>query len=105
MQNSLGTVETGKLAALVLLDANPLEDIRNTQKISGVFMQGHSFDRQALDGLLQKVEPSRQPPDRPIRDCGRMTGNTELIVRLHRFSLRVVDSHSQARGAVFRAAA
>jgi imidazolonepropionase-like amidohydrolase len=56
MQNSLGTVETGKLADLVLLDANPLEDIRNTQKISGVFMQGHYFDRQALDGLLQKVE-------------------------------------------------
>jgi imidazolonepropionase-like amidohydrolase len=56
LQNSLGTVETGKLADLVLLDANPLEDIRNTQKISGVFMQGHYFDRQALDGLLQKVE-------------------------------------------------
>ena len=56
MQNSLGTVETGKLADLVLLDANPLEDIRNTQKISGVFMQGHYFDRRALDGLLQKVE-------------------------------------------------
>jgi hypothetical protein len=55
LQNSLGTVETGKLADLVLLDGNPLEDIRNTQKISGVFMRGHYIDRQALDGLLQKV--------------------------------------------------
>jgi hypothetical protein len=49
---------------LVLLDGNPLEDIRNTQKISGVFMQGHYIDRQALDGLLQKVGTGRQQPDR-----------------------------------------
>jgi imidazolonepropionase-like amidohydrolase len=56
LENSLGTVETGKLADLVLLDANPLVDIRNTQKISGVFLQGRYFNRQALDGLLQKVE-------------------------------------------------
>jgi imidazolonepropionase-like amidohydrolase len=56
MQNSLGTVETGKLADLVLLDGNPLDDIRNTQKISGVFMQGRYFNRPALDGLLKKVE-------------------------------------------------
>ena len=56
LQNSLGTVETGKVADLVLLDANPLEDIRNTQRISGVFLQGRYFDRQALDGLLQRVK-------------------------------------------------
>jgi adenine deaminase len=56
LQNSLGTVETGKFADLVLLDANPFEDIRNTQKISGVFLQGRYFNRQALDRLLQKVE-------------------------------------------------
>jgi hypothetical protein len=56
LQDSLGSVEAGNFADLVLLDANPLEDIRNTQKITGVFMRGRYFDRQALDGLLQKVE-------------------------------------------------
>jgi imidazolonepropionase-like amidohydrolase len=61
LENSLGTVEPGKLADLVLLDANPLEDIRNTQKISGVFLQGRYFNRQALDGLLQQVKTHGAP--------------------------------------------
>ena len=61
LENSLGTVETGKLADLVLLDANPLEDIRNTQKVSGVFLQGRYFNRKALDGLLQQVKTQGAP--------------------------------------------
>ena len=36
----MGTVEPGKLADLVLLDANPLDDIRNTRKISLVVLKG-----------------------------------------------------------------
>jgi manganese oxidase len=50
--DSLGTVDAGKLADLVLLDANPLEDIRNTQGIAGVVLNGRYLDRQALDALL-----------------------------------------------------
>ena len=54
--DSLGSVERGKIADLVLLDANPLDDIRNTQKISAVIVNGRLLDRKVLDGLLAQVE-------------------------------------------------
>jgi imidazolonepropionase-like amidohydrolase len=47
-----GTIETGKSADLFLVDADPLADIRNTQRIVGVARQGKFFDRAALDSLL-----------------------------------------------------
>jgi imidazolonepropionase-like amidohydrolase len=54
--DSLGTVAAGRLADLVLLDANPLDDIRNTQKIRGVVLNGRYLDRAALDALLADAE-------------------------------------------------
>ena len=46
----------GRLADLVLLDENPLEDIRNTRKIFGVVANGKYYSRQDLDTMLQQVE-------------------------------------------------
>ena len=53
--DTLGTVSQGKVADLVLLDANPLTDIRNTRRISTVIANGRVFDRPALDALLNHV--------------------------------------------------
>jgi hypothetical protein len=53
-----GSITPGKRADLVLLDADPLQDIRNTTKISEVFLDGKEFDRAAIDLLLKNAEQS-----------------------------------------------
>jgi imidazolonepropionase-like amidohydrolase len=57
-ESSFGSIVPGKTADLVLLNANPLEDIRNTQKITAVIANGRFFDRAALDHILKQVEAS-----------------------------------------------
>ena len=54
--DSLGTVSQGKLADLVLLDADPLLDITNTRRISAVIANGRLFDSAARATLLSHVE-------------------------------------------------
>ncbi|MGH9176316.1 MAG: amidohydrolase family protein, partial [Vicinamibacterales bacterium] len=46
--DDLGTVETGKSADFIVLDANPLDDITNTRGISAVYLRGAAVDRAAL---------------------------------------------------------
>jgi len=64
MEAQLGTVEKGKLADLVLLDANPLDDIRNTQKIAAVIVNGHYLSRADLDKMLAGVEAIASSPEK-----------------------------------------
>src|SRR5215469_4528958 len=56
LESSMGSIEPEKTADLVLLSANPLDDIRNTQKITAVIANGQLFNRAALDQILTKVE-------------------------------------------------
>jgi hypothetical protein len=58
--SSLGAVEPGQAADLVLLDADPLVNIRNTRHIAGVSVRGRWLDRAELDRLLRQVEQSAQ---------------------------------------------
>jgi imidazolonepropionase-like amidohydrolase len=51
-----GRIAARQRADLVLLDANPLEDIRATRRIHAVVANGRLFDRPALDALLRDIE-------------------------------------------------
>jgi imidazolonepropionase-like amidohydrolase len=53
--DELGTVQAGKLAELVLLDADPLTDITNVQRIHAVVHEGRLLDRHALDEELDRA--------------------------------------------------
>jgi imidazolonepropionase-like amidohydrolase len=59
-EKDLGTVESGKLADLVLLDADPLADIHNTTKIAAVVANGQLLPRRELDRMLAEVEAANR---------------------------------------------
>ncbi len=56
LSHSLGTIEKGKMADLVLLDANPLESISNIRKIAGVVVNGRYLPKETLQKMLAAVE-------------------------------------------------
>ena len=55
LDKSVGTIEKNKLADMVLLSANPLDDINNTRKISAVIFQGKMYDRASLNRMLSAL--------------------------------------------------
>jgi imidazolonepropionase-like amidohydrolase len=57
--DSLGTVEVGMKADLVLLDEDPLLDITNTGRVVGVWKAGEYFDRSRLDSILEEVKTTQ----------------------------------------------
>jgi imidazolonepropionase-like amidohydrolase len=62
VSDRLGRVKEGFLADLLLLDANPLEDIGNTRRIRAVVANGRFFSRDDLDELLRGVEARAAKP-------------------------------------------
>jgi imidazolonepropionase-like amidohydrolase len=55
-EKELGSIEPGKWADVVILNSDPLTDIRNASDIDGVVVQGRLLDRKALDEVLAQLE-------------------------------------------------
>ena len=60
LQQSMGSIVPGKVAELVVLDANPLQDIRNAGRITAVVTHGRILRRADLDSLLSEAAASAQ---------------------------------------------
>jgi imidazolonepropionase-like amidohydrolase len=55
VQGKRGTIETGKEADLLLLDANPLTEVANTRRIAAVIMAGNYYSRRRLDAMMEDL--------------------------------------------------
>ena len=88
-EKELGTIQPGKLADLVLLDANPLDDIANTRKIAAVVYGGRLFPKSSLDEMLAKVETlaNRKPVSALLLETYRQKGIDAAIQQYHELKL------------------
>jgi len=66
--DSIGTVKRGKIADLLLLDADPTVDIAHSRRIADVFVRGRHYGPEHLDALRVMV---RNADDRRVDDWGR----------------------------------
>jgi len=76
-----GTVQPGRFADLVILDANPLDDIANTRRINAVVLNGRVFGRVALDSMLAAVEVAVRPDAQTRLVAASISGDTIEIAK------------------------
>jgi cytosine/adenosine deaminase-related metal-dependent hydrolase len=75
LDEELGSLEPGKLADLVILDADPLDDLRNSNTVDRVMLNGRLYDGDTLDELWPRQRPApafywNEEPDVPSPAAG-----------------------------------
>lgn len=65
IETALGTVQVGKMADLVLLDENPLEDIGNTSRVRATISRGILYPRERLDDWLSEISEAAAKSPNP----------------------------------------
>ena len=66
-EKDLGTIERGKLADLLLLDGNPLDNIKNTRRIAAVMVNVRYLPKEFLQRMLDDVEVTVKTKSRSVR--------------------------------------
>ena len=78
LHDSLGTVGRGKIADLVVLDANPLADITNTKRIHSVLVRGQLITPERRARLLADAEAAAKEPPQPTKAASGSTAATTI---------------------------
>ncbi|NNF27731.1 MAG: amidohydrolase family protein, partial [Gemmatimonadetes bacterium] len=75
--SQLGTVEAGKLADILVLEQDPLGDLRNTTSLRWVMKNGRIYDADTLDETWPRQRPFPEQPWRQLGPEGAMRGVAE----------------------------
>ncbi|HEX3482254.1 MAG TPA: amidohydrolase family protein [Kofleriaceae bacterium] len=80
-EGEVGRIAAGMRADLLLLDASPLDDIRNTRRIAGVMARGRYRARGELDAMLERVAAGFAAPPEPFRGAPALAVDGDPVFR------------------------